>query len=206
MSRWTLFNVIAFITIVLLAIVVRLTGAKKNDTPTESSSVPSASTTPLSDISATASGVLSPDVLGATVGSEAADLAGLVLYESARHSFMTMVPAGYRIDADVLMTEVPESDTDANPSAANKEISPNCTFTKTISIPGSVTEEKTLTEYDLPLVEYKKVKSTSQDPAATQTVYILKNEENVPKLQVNCSANWQPNESFYSIIRSVRFN
>lgn len=193
-----IFNLVIFIVILVLAAIVRLTSFAKRDPAVKLEPLPVATTSPDNGEVASPSGSMEPAVLGLTLESKNPETSDLRVYESTKLNFMTMVAPGLFIEDDIVRYQPEES--------ASSDTAPHCRFTAITTPPSSVVAEKTLDEFDLPLVEYKKLRTTTSDPTAIETIYILKSEENTPKLQLNCTKNWQQSEAFYTILRSVRFN
>lgn len=55
-----------------------------------------------------------------------------------------------------------------------------------------------MSDKDLPMVRFFEIEN--------KKIYVISNEEDTPKITVNCSGMTADNESFYMILRSVRFN
>ena len=195
MSKWITFNIGIFITVIILAVVLKLLSQKSEPTsqsspqpsvqPSVASSTPSASPTSRPD-----------SVLGATLSEGESTTSGaLAQYESSRLKFSAMLPDSWQIKNEVLTSETDSTTT--------------CSFATFAAFPpqADIKEQKILDEYDLPQIEYFKV--SAQNPAVTNpptvNVYILKNEENIPKLKLTCPGSAVDLEAFHAILRSVRF-
>ncbi len=200
MTRWTKFNIVIFLTILFLAILVRQVGQRPASVQSTVTPLPT-TTLENNPESATDSANL-PEVLGMTTSSEVAERGELQAYESSQLGFMTMVPQGYLLERDILTVKTAAESADVG--ATTQPTRPFCTFSEIAPVSGRVILEKNLQEYDLPLVEYTKLADTN-NATATQVIFTLKNEENQPKLQLNCVRGWQENEAFHSILRAVRY-
>lgn len=199
MSRWVKFNAIIFMMIVVLALLMRFLQQKNASSEVKTTTPPAPTTFSQPSSTATTSGVVNPEVLGLAVQStETTNLPELTVYESKKLLFMVMLPENFIITNDVLTYQ-------SNESVEDQSHPGSCTFTTISKQQHSVIEERTLEEFDLPLVVYKKLGEDPQQ-ANPQGIYLLKNEENTPKLELHCTSDWQVNETFYTILRSVRFN
>jgi hypothetical protein len=203
MSKWLKFNVGIFLTIVVLAIVLKLLVKS----PPEDSAVV-ASPTPTVTASTSPSPQISPSpaagVLGVSTTTEPTDGGTLAQYESTKLKFSAMLPAHWILKNDVLYTLISDSTSGASTENAV------CTFAKFTAPPDpqTVTEQNVLSDFDLPQVEYFKIapKSAAVTNPESSSLYVLKNEENIPKLTVTCLSPISDTERFYMILRSIRFS
>lgn len=190
-----MFNIGIFTTVIILAVVLKLL-TQKSEPTAQSSPSPSAQPS-IASSTPTASPTSRPNsVLGATLSEgESTNSGSLTQYESSRLKFSAMLPESWHIEKDILTSETDSTTT--------------CSFATFTAVPpqADVQEQKILAEYDLPQIEYFKV--SAQNPAVTNPptvdVYILKNEENIPKLKLTCTGPAVDLEAFHSILRSVRF-
>ncbi len=213
MTRWVQINLILFLTIIALALFTRLFSTSPPAVPT-TTATPLATSMPVgspaaipSQTPATTSAISDPAVLGSSiVTDDQRNLAELTRYESNKLSFMTMLPTNYVISNDVLSYK-PAKDEEVSQhtksgSAANGTTAipatARCNFTKVLAAniqqPGP-----SLEGLDLPLVSL--VNTTDQ----IEKIYLVRTEENTPKLEVHCTADWPATEAFYTILRSIRF-
>lgn len=168
------FNVAIFISVVLLALLVRGLSSKKTSHYSDASPLPLTSANPAVSPSSTPTSTVAP-VLGATTT--------LAEYNNTKLRFSLMLPKGWQVKEDVLREE---GNTEAY-----------CSFStfQNGTLPG---EGKTMADKDLPMVRFFEIEN--------RKIYVISNEEDTPKITVNCLGMTADNESFYMILRSVRFN
>lgn len=191
MTKWVKINLILFISIVLLALFTRY--FSQNGSPSDTANSPTLPLVSPTIIPTQPPAFESTDsaatVLGMAVDGQ--QIGELERYESSKLSFMTMLPADYVLADDILLHQ-PQTAFQQQGTARG-----SCTFS--LLSPAAVEHSSTALEtLDLPLVSvYTQADNT--------TVYTLRNEENIPKLEVRCTADWQVTDGFYTILRSLRF-
>lgn len=196
-----IFNCVLFGLIVLLVVVLRLAGVTF-EVPADSVAEPH--TTP--ETTETASASASPaSVLGAAT-QQARNETLLTPYQSATLKFSAMIPDGWFIERDVLTNYTNKRVVDQQTFSAQDT---HCTFSNLSQLPATaeVLEQKDLAEYDLPQIEYVRFRLVQSDAATSEVreKYILKNEQNIAKLELTCLASGGEKTVFYSLLNSVRF-
>lgn len=203
MSKWVWFNLVVFLIIVILVIFMKITGKEPaNLAPNPSPTATPEITEPLSE-----SGETSMVLGSATEPSSLETKTQLTFYQSTTLPYTAMLPEGWFINKDVLTNYDPQKRIDPKETTTQDT---ECTFTRLTVLPSNaqILEQKTLEEQDLPTVEYTRyTTSLSSDvPATPIEVFVLKDEQNIAKVQLNCRKNNGDPQSLYSILNAVRFS